>query len=86
MDKTGLRVLPGFVVVCGEFPVISVFVLVSMGLSSVRGSGSVDFFGCKNVDETWCVVCFLWQFGVPKTWLRKIRGREADFSTPPFTM
>ena len=44
------------------------------------------FFDCKNVDETWCVGCFLWQFGGSKTWLWKVSGGEAGFSTPPFTM
>jgi hypothetical protein len=44
-------------------------------------------FDCKNVDETWLFVWFLWTFW---WWFWKLVaercGRKADFSAPPFTM
>lgn len=86
VDKTSVRVLSRVVVVCGEFPIISAICSGFLSLSSGERERNCRFFWCKNVDETWWVACFLWQFGGSKKRVLESISREAGFSTAPFTM
>jgi hypothetical protein len=80
----------GFVVSCGGlwcFLVIAWSAPVFRAVSSGVWEPETRLFNCKNVDETWLFVWFLWTFW---WWFWKLVaercGRKADFSAPPFIM